>query len=117
LGGSWRGSRTSPPAFRDEAALDFRQTEFRAIGSDQEVTGEGDLHAARQGVTLDGRDQRLGQFGLRHAGKAGAGQADDLAAKEGSQIHPSAKISARAGDHAGTHRLVRLHVSDRPFDG
>src|SRR6478672_8674393 len=82
----------------DEATLDLRDAESRALGRDEQVAGQGDLEAARDREALHGRDERLARGALRDAREAAIVDVGPLSLDERTEIHARGEALAGAGE-------------------
>ena len=86
------------PAGRDKRALGLGDAHLGALGGDDQIAGQRDLHPAGDGKALDRRDQRLARGALGDAGEATVAELGRLALDECPQIHAGAEKAARAGE-------------------
>ena len=84
-------------ARRHQTALDFGDTEFRGARRHDEVGGEHHFGAARQGIPLDGGDQRLPRRPFGEPDTA-ARNRDHLTGRERLQVHARTEVATCAGD-------------------
>ena len=80
----------------DERALGLGDPHLGALGGDDQVAGERDLHAAGDGEALDRRDQRLARGALGDAGEAAVAEPGRLALDERAEVHARAEEAAGA---------------------
>jgi hypothetical protein len=93
------GQPEQAAARRDQPAAHVGQAEPGVLGGDDQVTGQGDLEAARDRGAFHGGDERLGRRALDEAGEAPARQRRPLAGQERLEIHAGADGPAGPGQH------------------
>src|SRR4051794_1345291 len=101
---------TERSAGRHEASLRLGDAELRALGGDDQVTGQRDLQSTGDGEALDCGDQRLLRRLLHDPGEAAVARPWPLAGGERLQVHAGAEALALAGDDADAELVGRVEL-------
>src|SRR6185295_17668930 len=93
---SWQAEQSATK--RHHIVSHFRQTEFRALGSDDEIAGQCKLKTAADGETFDCRDHRLAWRCAEKTKAAALRGSAPFAARSRLQVRAGRERAAGTGD-------------------